>query len=283
MRPSTRFTAPVVTAVVLSVLLAACGQVNANPDPSETPKPTPVATPSTDPTPKPTVKPVATPAPAPEKPVATPMPTPVATPTPIKLVEHRVPMIARSTADRVNVRERPDLDAAIYRWDTGDKVYEVRLAAGQVVEVITGPFYADGESWYQIQAADDRYPGFGKAWVAGRFLEKIDDHVYAGLVASFTGLGTNGSAAAGVPAWSPLTVEFAAAPMPGDASCTIELELTDTKGRIVGLGSFSAEGTIVGTIGSADVAELYQETSGGVAVQVTTDCSSHVVLMNYPF
>jgi hypothetical protein len=285
MRPATGFTAPVIAAVAVSVILAACGQMSANPDPVETP--TPVASPSADPTPTPKPTPVVTPTPV-ASPTVAPSPTPVATPAPapIKIVKHETPMLGRSLADGVNVRERPDLQAPVLRWDNGDgPSTEIRLAEGQVVGVIYGPLYADGESWYLVTSYSSGHNHFGYGWVAGRFLAReaaLDDPLMlASIRGVITGLGEGGSLSADVEQNTALGLEFAAAPMPGATSCEIDVDMVGTDGVRVDAASFTASDSIVATVHTWEVANLLVEIDGRVSVQVETDCSFLLALRAY--
>lgn len=292
MRPSTRLTAPVVTAVALSVVLAACGQVTANPDPEETP--TPVASPSADPTPTPTPKPVVTPTPKPTvapspvaEPTASPTPAPVASPAPIPVVRHETPMLGRSTADGVNVRERPDLQAPVLRRtnDADGSSTPVQLAEGGSVAVIYGPLVADGESWYLVTSNTSGHNHFGYGWVAGRFIARegdLDDPLMlASIRGVVTGLGEGDSFSAAVAASEALGIEFAAAPMSGATDCEITIEFVGTDGTRVNAATFTASDSIVGTVGTMEIDGLYVTSAGQVELHVVTDCSFLVALRSF--
>lgn len=279
MRPI-RFAAPLIATVAFSIVLAACGEARANPEPIETPTPTPVVSPSVDPAPKPTPKPTPTPIAMPKpKPQPTVTPTPKPQPT---VIDHDVPMLARSLADRVNVRAHPDLSAPLLRWGEDDP-FDVQLAAGQRVEATFGPLYSEGESWYRVSGADDRFRGFAGGWVAGRFLERVGDYDYPAHIGSVTVLGGSGRITADVAEWSPLTVELAAAPIPDAASCQIDVSVVDTQGRSAEVVSLTTESTTLMSMTSPEVEELYQDVAGTVSIQVAGTCSAHVALLNYPF
>lgn len=288
MRPFTRFTAPAVTAVAIAILLAACGQVSADPTPSDQPSPTPVASPSADPTPtptptpSPTPKPTVTPQPAPsdEPPTATP------TPAPIQVVKHQTPMVGRSTADGVNVRERPDLQAPVLRWSNGDGApTEIRLAKGGSVGVIYGPLVADGESWYLVTSYTSGHNYFGYGWVAGRFLEResdLDDPLMlASIRGVITGLGEGDALTADVDENTALGLEFAAAPMPGATSCEIDVDIVGTDGVRADAATFTASDSIVATVHTWELDGLLVEIGGQVTVEVDTDCSFLLALRAY--
>lgn len=287
-----RTAAPIAALLALSVVLGACAQTAANPEPSDTPTPTPVASPSSDPTPKPTPKPVKTPTPRPSetpaapdapkpttKPVATPKP--VAQPAPIQVIEHPIPMLGRSLADAVSVRARPDLHAELAQILRDGRMLDVRLSKDQLVRVNYGPVYADGESWYHVQSYGDVPRPFAGGWVAGRFLARDRDVESYPIVASMHALGEGASVDADVPAAAALIVEFAAAPMPDSTSCDINVTLIDTERFGVHVASFrDVSDPIVAAIPSYEVADLYQEVAGRVTLQVDTDCSFAAVVLN---
>jgi hypothetical protein len=279
-----------VGALSLAVVLAACGQAVAKPNPpdadptpalSPTETPTPTATPS--PTPKPTPvmtpKPSATPAPSrvPEKPTAP-------TPQPITLVEHETPMVGRSLADGVNVRERPDLQAPVLRWDNGDDVFDVRLAADQLVVVRYGPLYADGESWYEVTSYGDEHRAFGYGWVAGRFLApepRADfDPGQMGIRGLLTGLGTGGSISADVEFPSALGVVVAAAPMPGIATCEIDLDVI-VAGTRVDAAHYIVRESIANLVAPWDIGGPETGVGDEMTFEVDTDCSFALLVQEF--
>lgn len=284
----TRTAAPIAALLAVSVALAACAQVAANPEPSDTPTPTPVASPSSDPTPKPTPKPVKTPAPAPaasEAPAASddpkPTPKPVTQPGPIQVIEHPIPMLGRSLADAVNVRARPDVQAELVQILRDGRMLDVRLGKDQLVRVNYGPVLADGESWYHVQSFDHVPLPFAGGWVAGRFLARERSVESYPIVASVHALGEGAPVDADVPAAASLIVEFAAAPLPGSASCDINVTLIDTERFGVQVANFrDVTDPIVAAIPSYEVADLYQEVAGRVTLQVDTDCSFAAVMLN---
>lgn len=284
----TRTAAPIAALLAVSVALAACAQVAANPEPSDTPTPTPVASPSSDPTPKPTPKPVKTPAPTPaasEAPAASddpkPTPKPVTQPGPIQVIKHPIPMLGRSLADAVNVRARPDVQAELVQILRDGRMLDVRLGKDQLVRVNYGPVLADGESWYHVQSFDHVPLPFAGGWVAGRFLARERSVESYPIVASVHALGEGASVDADVPAAASLIVEFAAAPLPGSASCDINVTLIDTERFSVQVANFrDVTDPIVAAIPSYEVADLYQEVAGRVTLQVDTDCSFAAVVLN---
>lgn len=286
--------ATLVGALALTVVLAACGQAVANPNPTDTdptPTPTPIATPTPvatptatpRPTPKPTPvtkpKPSATPAPsrAPEKPDAPKPPV-------VKLVQHETPMVGRSLADGVNVRELPDLQAPILRWDNGDDVFDVRLAADQLVVVRYGPLYADGESWYEVTSYGDEHRAFGYGWVAGRFLAPEPgadfDPASMGIRGLLTGLGTGGSISADVEFPSALGVVVAAAPMPGAASCEIDVDVL-VAGTRVDAAHYSVRESIANLVAPWDIDGPEVGVGDVVTFEVTTNCSFALLVQEF--
>lgn len=71
--------------------------------------------------------------------------------------------------------------------------------------------------------------------------------------------------------------------MPDRASCSIEILFTNPAGTTVEVATFTADASIVGSVTSPEVKELYVESAGTVTLTVNTDCSFHVALMAYPF
>jgi hypothetical protein len=274
-----------VGALALAVVLAACSQAVANPEPTDdeptpvmspTETPTPTATP--EPTPVITPEPTPTPAPsqAPEKPSA-PKPT-------IKLVEHETPMVGRSLADGVNVRERPDLQAPVLRWDNGDDVFDVRLAMDQLVVVRYGPLYADGESWYEVTSYGDEHRAFGYGWVAGRFLAsepRADfDPGPMGIRGLLTGLGTGGSISADVEFPSALGVVVAAAPMPGATTCEIDVDVI-VAGTRVDAAHYNVRESIANLVAPWDIGGPEAGVGDEMTFEVDTDCSFAMLVQEF--
>jgi hypothetical protein len=263
--------------IVIGLVLTACGQVRAQPDPTATPRPTPAVTPepTTEPTPMPTVAPTPRPTTAP---TADPSPTPVVpspTAAPIVLVEHPVPMMGRALGDGVNVRERPTLSAPLVRGEGRDgSAVDVRLRAGQTVWATFGPLYADGESWYLVSMIGPQDVSWHEGWVAGRFIG-FEEGVpsYNPVVGTMHGLGTGGAISADLGGLSQVTVEFAAAPMPSDDSCAIEVVFIGTDGAVLEIANRTITQVTVDDAHSGELPALYQADAGRVTLQVRTDCA----------
>ena len=264
-----RSIAPGAVLLVLAIVLAACGQVAANP-PTATPAPTPTAVPSeepaVDPTPMPTVAPTAPP--------ATPDPTPV--PTPAPAVAFDLPMMARSTADGVNVRSLPSIDAPLITGETFDlsSVRDVRLTSGELVFVTMGPVMADGIAWYEVSAADGGDLYWHDGWVASEYLVRHGDvPSYNPVVVDLHGVGSGSAASAEVTLGTPLTARFAATPMDGRDSCEIEVTVIGTDGLALNVATESLSGPKVAQKSASELPSLWQEDAGAVTIQVKTDCS----------
>ncbi len=278
-----------VGALALAMGLAACGEAVANPNPTDpnpttdaTPTPTPVATPTATPTPTPT--PVATPSPS-GTPTPTLAPKPDAQKPPvITLVEHTTPMIGRSLADGVNVRERPDLQAPTMRWDNGDEVFDVRLAADQLVVVRYGPLYADGESWYEVTSYGSQHMAFGYGWVAGRFLAPEPSADFEpdrmGIRGLLTGLGTGGSITPDVEFPYAVGVVVAAAPMPGAESCEIDVDLI-AAGTRVDATHFTVQESVANLVTPQDIGAPEMSVGDEISFEVDTDCSFALLVQEF--
>jgi hypothetical protein len=281
---ATRPTAPAFSAVALSLLLVACGQVSANPDATDAPVVSPP--PTTSPKPKVTPKPAEPP--APPAPTPTPAPTPVAPspvpsepagPTPITLIEHPVPMIGRAVVGGVNVRVRPSLSAPLLngeRYDDGETtvVPNIRLREGERVWVSMGPVYADGESWYEVGVYDGGGLYWGYGWVAGRFLAHDADIVgFDPVLAALHGVGTGGTVSVHVPEWSTPTVRYMATPVEGETRCAIAVSVTNTDGTVVAVDSRTITEATFLQVHAWELEGLQQGPAGTLTLAVETDCS----------
>lgn len=276
--------------LALSLVLVACGQVSAD-QPSASPSlpvvsPTPSEQPSEKPeaTPRPTT-PVGTPVPS-EKPADRPSPQPASPTAPSEpiVIEHPVPMIARVTHDGLAVRNLPDLESALVAGNLpGDRIVEnIRLRSGDEVVVILGPVYADGHSWYEVVAGAVGPAEYFRGWVAGEFLEHLRDMPEFNSVAVVDGQGFSASASGSVAAYSPLVVNLAVTPMPGDASCSFELVVIGTEGQrtVISQNDDIGEAS-VGQVAAPNLEELTMKTAGYVSLEVTSDCS-FAVAANVP-
>jgi hypothetical protein len=187
-------------------------------------------------------------------------------------------MLASVTAD-ADVHTLPSIDSPLLSGEAVSDlsvVDEVRLAAGDVVIASLGPVFADGQSWYEVRSTDgggDVY--FDGGWVPGESLSPEDD-TPAGQpqVTVIFGLGSGTAASADVPLrGTPITVDFAATPMPDDDTCEIEVTLTRTDGTAVNVATESLTGPISGNLGANELSSLFQDEPGQVTLQVRTDCS----------
>lgn len=257
---STRFFAPGAALLGLTIILAACADGVAAPEPP-TPSPTPALSPSDGPSPS-----------------AAPIPTQQPSPDPLDVVEHELPMIARSTTDGVDVRTLPSLDAPLIageRLSDGTQVPDIRLTTDMSVIAILGPVFADGESWYEVYAADGGDVYFSGGWVAGRELSREGDMPEGGpIIVDIYGLGSGTAASYELPLHgTPTTVRFAATPMPDRDECEIEVTLIRTDGAAVNVATESVTEPMVAQLAADQLSSLFQEEAGTVTLQVRTDCS----------
>lgn len=84
-------------------------------------------------------------------------PGPPSTPPPGVLARGRTAYVRRDVVDGLALRIRPSNDV--------DVPVQIYLDAGTAVEVIGGPVYTDGYTWWQVRAANQQ------GWCAGEFLE----------------------------------------------------------------------------------------------------------------
>lgn len=266
---STRFFAGAAL-LALTIILAACGQavaVPASPTPSATTAPSASDAPSVEPSPT-------------DAPIPTEEPTP--TPGPIEVIVHELPMIGRPTTDGVDVRTLPSLDAPLITGEIfGDggqvqQVPELRLTTDMLVVATLGPLFADGESWYEVSAADGGDVYFSGGWVAGRYLSREGDLPEGQpIIVDINGVGSGTAASQEVPFHgTPTTVRFAATPMPDRDACEIEVTLIRTDGAAVNVATESSlTEPMVAQLSANELSSLFQEEAGRVTLQVRTDCS----------
>jgi hypothetical protein len=269
---STRLFAPGAALLGLTIILAACAQAPAAPV-SPTPSPTVAPSPSDQPSPS-----------------VAPTPTQQPSPDPIEVVEFELPMIARSTADEVEVHTLPSADAPLLigeAFPDMDRV-EIRLAADELVAVSLGPVFFDGTSWYQVSAVDGGDRAFAYGWVSAEFLVRESDTPDGSAqVVTVHGLGTGTDVSAPVPAGTPVTVDFAAAPMPASDSCELDVTLIRTDGLGVNVATQTVTEPVAFQFGASidygGLQSLFQEEAGDVTLQVETDCSYAASLTQPPF
>jgi len=269
---STRLFAPGAALLGLTIILAACAQTPAAPA-SPTPSPTEAPSPSDEPSPS-----------------VEPTPTEGSSPDPIEVVEFELPMIARSTADDVEVHTLPSADSPLLigeAFPDMDRV-EVLLAADELVTVSLGPVFFDGTSWYQVSAVDGGDTAFAYGWVSADSLARESDWADGSpQVMTVHGLGTGTDVSASVPAGTPLTVDFAAAPMPDSDSCELDVTLIRTDGLAVNVATQTVTEPVAfqfaASIEGGGMQGLFQEEAGDVTLQVETDCSYAGSLTQPPF
>jgi len=109
------------------------------------------------PTPRPRATPTPTAVPTPTPIPPSPTPTPVPTPDLGAIPDFAAGELVASRINGLRVRQRPGFDAAIA---TGLLPLDARL------EIVMGPFVADGLGWYLVTDADPDEPQFEEGWVA---------------------------------------------------------------------------------------------------------------------
>lgn len=247
-----RSIAPAAASLAFVIVLAACGPATGqSPSPSTPPA-------SEEPTAEPSDTPTETPAEAPSE-----APSPV-------VVEHELPMTGSATEDDIPVLEEPGTDAPVLIVE-GE---EIRLEEGEMVIATLGPLFLDGESWYEIRAVDGRDVHFEFGWVSGDLLTREGDAPETDpVVVTMHGQGTGGSVDTDVIVGTPTTVRFAAAPMPKEESCDIDVTLIRTDGTAVNVGTDTVTETEVFQLSANELSSLFQEEAGTVTLEVETDCS----------
>ena len=266
MRPTTRFFAAPAAVLGLTIILAACSQT-----PADAASPTPSSTADASPSDTPSVEPTPTEQPSPD---------------PIEVVEFELPMIARSTADGVEVHTLPSADAPLLMGEAFPDMnwVEVRLATDELVAVSLGPVFFDGTSWYQVSAVDGGSQAFAFGWVSAEFLVRESDVPDSSpQVVTIHGLGNGTAVSAPVPRGTPLTVELGAAPMPNAESCELDVTLIRSDGLGVNVATESLTGPYAFQLSANELSSLFQEEAGDVTLQVETDCSYAASLTQPPF
>ena len=269
---STRRFAPGAALLGLTIILAACGQAPADPG---SPNPSPTEAPSPSDAPSPSVAPTPTEQPSPDA---------------IEVIEFELPMIGRSTADDVEVHTLPSADSPLLigeAFPDMDRV-EVRLAADELVVSSLGPVLFEGTSWYQVSAVDGGDKAFAYGWVSAEFLVTRKRRARwrtAGRDRSWSRHRHRGQHAGS--AGTPITVDFAAAPMPASDSCELDVTLIRTDGLAVNVATQTVTEPIAFQFGASieggGMQGLFQEEAGDVTLQVETDCSYAASLTQPPF
>jgi hypothetical protein len=262
-----RSLAPAAASLGLAFLLAACAQP-ADPTPSTPSTPPPSASPA------PTAPPSADPSVAPS-------------PSPIDVVEHELPMVARSTEGDVDVRALPSADAPLLEGDRFSDMarVEIRLDADQLVEVTLGPVLVDGTSWYEIRATDGGEVYFEGGWVPGEILVREGDLPASDAqVVVIYGLGSGTAVNADIPyVGTPTTVRFAAAPMADRDECEIEVTLVRTDGLGVNIATNTVTEAEAFQLAADQLSSLFMEEAGTATLQVRTDCNYSAALVQPPY
>jgi hypothetical protein len=258
-----------IAASLVTTVLAACSTaVGGAPSPTPTSPTAPPATPVTSP--QPTAP--ATPA-APGAPSEAPRPTA----EPVVVVRIGTGSIARVTADGVAVRIRPGLAQPLvkgHHFVEGTEVDGVHLDADDRVAVIWGPVLVDGHTWYNVTHVETAEPIiFSEGWVAADFLAEEGPMPQPRTVLTADGQGSGKAVSGEVGGSSPLHVNVLAAPMPGDASCEVEVVLTGTDGVAVIIGASEVTAATQFFSSPLENAALFQAAAGKVTLQVRSGCS----------
>jgi hypothetical protein len=263
-----------VTALSLSLILAACGQVSADvPSPSQAPtapaNPSQPSRPSATPRPTPTPTPVVTP-----EPTAEPSNAPEQDPHAPAIVRHELPMVGRVTADGVAVRELPDLDAPLVTGtstiDLDEQYPNLRVGVGQIVVVTVGPLYADALSWYHVHAESG--PVSFSGWIAGEYLAREGDYARP-LGSTIAGYGAGGTLTIDVRATAPIVVTLGINLVDGDDACHFSSDIVRGDGSVVPFSEGPVTGPMFGRTAASDAADLVQTVDGTMTLRIETDCS----------
>lgn len=250
-----RSLAPGAVVLALTIILAACTQA-ASPTPSTS-------------APAPTDAPSEAPSPSDE-------PSPTPTPSQEAVIEHELPMIGRSTDDGVEVRTEPSLDAPILTGESftdPGTTPEIVLDVDDLVMVTMGPVFAEGESWYEVTSVDGSDVNFAFGWVPGRYLERFGDATIGYVLIDINGQGEGASATEDVIQGTPVSVRFAALPMPDADECDIEVTLVRTDGTAVNVATDTLDDILIAELTPPQLSSLFQEEAGTVTLEVETDCS----------
>lgn len=251
-----RSLAPGALVLALTITLAACTQA-ASPTPSPEPIPTGKPAPSDAPSDEPSQSP---------------------TPSEPEVIVHELPMIGRVTDDGVAVLVAPTFVAQPLSGerftDPGTpEIAEVVLDADDLVVVTMGPLLNDGESWYEVASIDGDELVFAFGWIPGRYLESDDEAELGFILVDINGQGEGASEGVDTIGGHPLSVRFAAAPMPDADSCELDVTLVRTDGTAVNVATETVIHVMVVEVTSQQLSSLFQEAAGTVTLEVETDCS----------
>jgi hypothetical protein len=254
-----RVALPAAMALTLLTVLAACGQgTTMSPSPSESPSAVaPSETPSQEPIPS-------------DGASEEPMPSAEAP------IEHPMPSVARVTEDGVAVRTEPSADAPVMTAEdlTGSgSTPEVVLDTDAMVLVLLGPVVADGESWYEVQAADGSELYFAFGWIPGRLIEPEAEAPGFTPIFAAHGQGEGAEVSTDVRVGSMVTVRVAATPMTDGDTCDIDVTLVQVDGSELEIASEEVTDVTIFTAGPTEMPELFQNAGGTVTLRVETECS----------
>ena len=128
---------------------------------------------------------------------------------------------------------------------------------------------------------------FAYGWVSAEFLARESDMPDGWpQVVTTHGLGTGSDVSAPVLAGTPVTVDFAAAPMPASESCELDVTVIRTDGLGVNVATQTVTEPVAFQFGASieggGMQGLFQEEAGDVTLQVETDCSYAASLTQPP-
>ena len=264
-----RTLAPGAVILALTIILAACTQA-ASPTPSAPASPEPI----------PSEEPAPSEAPS-EEPSEEPSEAPTEAPSPSEpeVIEHELPMTGRVTEDGIEVRTEPSLDAPILTGESftdPGTTPEIVLDADTLVLVMLGPVFAEDESWYEIAHADadGGDVAFAGGWIPGRYLEREGD-LPEGIAPVYVlhGQGEGGSVTVDALVGTPISVRFAAVPMPDADECDIDVNVTNTDGSAANVQTGTIDDVLIGEVTPFAIPSLFQNEAGTVTLDVETDCS----------
>lgn len=252
-----RSLAPGAVALALTIVLAACTHA-ASPTPSASPEPTPTDQPAPSDSPS-------------EEPAASPSPSEP------EVIEHDLAMIGRVTDDGLEVRTEPTLDSPILTGESFTEpgtTPEIVLNAGDLAYVTLGPVFAEGESWYEVASVDGGDVNFAGGWVPGRLLEREGDSPEGFTdVIDINGQGEGDSVTVDVLVGTPISVRFAAVPMPDADDCNIDVTVINVDGSAANVATDTIGGIVIGEVTPFEIPSLFQNEAGTVTLEVETDCS----------
>ena len=170
------------------------------------------------------------------------------------------------------------LDAPIHRGESftdpgTPEIVEIVLDADDLVVVTMGPLFAEGESWYEVASVDGEEVVFAFGWIPGRYLERDADATLGYVLVDINGQGEGASEGVDTIGGHPLSVRFAAVPMPDADSCELDVTVIKTDGLGVNVATETLTEVMVVEVTSLQLSSLFQEEAGTVTLEVETDCS----------